>query len=141
MRSPFRACVTACAVAALTVLTGCATFQADLAKVNVFANTYGPLIGKDIIMVGNILVQAECSPGLASGSQVATNVLKVIAPNSSSAQTVQNILATNVQIAAQLCPLVSAIKTSVGNVPNVAPSQVVTAPAAPAAAVALPTRS
>jgi len=108
-------------------LAGCsgATFQSNLTKTNTWFNTYGPIIGKDIIMVSNILVQAECSPALASTTQVATNILKITAPNSSSAATVVNALNTNYAVAQQLCPLVSAIKASVGTVPNAAPSQVV----------------
>lgn len=113
-------------IGSLIFLTGCAGFQAGLDKVNVFANKYGPIIGKDTIMVANILVQAECSPALASASQVATNILNITAPTSDRANTVKTILATNVAVAQQLCPLVSAIKTQVGTVPNVAPSQTVT---------------
>lgn len=108
-------------------LAGCASFQTNLAKVNTFANTYGPIIGKDLIMVANILVQAECSPALAASSATASNILSVVAPNSSSAQTVKNVLSTNVAVAQQLCPLVSAIRTSVGTVPNGTPSQVIPA--------------
>ena len=108
-------------------LGGCATFQANLTKVNNFANTYGPIIGKDLIMVANILVQAECSPGLAAGSQVAGNILSIIAPNSSSIVTVRNVLNTNIQVAQQLCPLLASIKINSGAVPNGTPSQVIPA--------------
>ena len=108
---------------------GGARFQAGLTKTNDWFNKYGPIIGKDIIMVGNILVQAECSPALGAATASGTSVLKIVAPNSSSANTVANILQTNYQVAQQLCPLISAIRTSVGNVPNVAPSQVI--PASP----------
>lgn len=112
-------------IGSLIFLTGCASFQAGLNKVNVFANKYGPIVGKDIIMVANILVQAECSPAMVASSQVATNVLNIVAPTSDRANTVKTILATNVTIAQQLCPLVSAVKAQVGNVPNVTPSQTV----------------
>ncbi len=119
-------------VAALGLgLLGCtaAQFQADLTKVNLFATKYGPIVGKDIIMVANILVQAECSPALVPSTQVASNVLTIVAPNSSSANKVKSALQTNADIAAQLCPLVSAIKAQVGPVPSTAvPSQVVTLP-------------
>lgn len=106
-----------------------AQFQSGLTKTNTWFNTYGPIIGKDLIMVENILVQAECSPALGSVNQTTTNVLKIVAPNSSSAQTVSNVLQTNYAVAQQLCPLISSIKTSVGTVPNGTPSQVI--PASP----------
>ena len=80
-------------------------------------------------MIANILVQAECSPGLAAGSQVAANILKIVAPDSSSVTTVSNVLNTNIQVANQLCPYVASIKATVGNVPNGTPSQVI--PASP----------
>ena len=110
-------------------LAGCSTaqFQTNLTKVNTFANTYGPIVGKDLLMIANILVQAECSPGLAAGSTVAGNVLSIIAPHSSSVSTVTNILNTNVQVAAQLCPFIVALKASVGTVPAGTPSQVIPA--------------
>lgn len=110
-------------------LAGCSTaqFQTNLTKVNTFANTYGPIVGKDLLMIANILVQAECSPGLAAGSTVAGNVLSIIAPNSSSVSKVTNILNTNVQVAAQLCPFIVALKASVGTVPAGTPSQVIPA--------------
>jgi len=115
-------------------LAGCTTaqqakFQSDLTAVNTFANKYGPIVGKDLLMIANILVQAECSPGLAAGSQVAANILKIVAPNSSSVTTVSNVLNTNIQVANQLCPYVASIKATVGNVPNGTPSQVI--PASP----------
>ena len=109
-------------------LASCASFQANLTKANNFANLYFPVIGKDLIMIANILVQAECSPGLASGSQVAGNVLSIIAPNSSSIVTVRNVLNTNVQVAQQLCPLLLSIKINSGAVPNGTPTQVIPAP-------------
>ena len=110
-------------------LAGCSTaqFQTNLTKVNTFANTYGPIVGKDLLMIANILVQAECSPGLAAGSTVAGNVLSIIAPNSSSVSKVTNILNTNIQVAAQLCPFIVALKASVGTVPAGTPSQVIPA--------------
>lgn len=118
------------AVVLALALAGCSTaqqakFQTGLTNVNNWANKYGPVIGKDIIMVANILVQAECSPALGAATSTVSNVLLITAPNSSSAQTVGNVLATNYAVAQQLCPLISTIKTSVGNVPNIAPSQTV----------------
>jgi hypothetical protein len=112
----------------LLVLAGCTNFQSNLTKANTWANTYGPIIGKDLIMVANILVQAECSPALGTTTATAQNILKVVAPNSSSAQTVGNVLASNYAVAQQLCPLIASIKTSVGAVPNGTPSQVIPGP-------------
>jgi hypothetical protein len=80
----------------------------------------------------NILVQAECSPAMGFASQAASNILKITAPSSSSAAQVQDILATNQAVAAQLCPLVSAIQASIGAVPSQ------TIPATVAAAVTAP---
>lgn len=132
----------ACLIALAVSLAGCITtnpdgtktnvsagaaFQTGLTNTNTWFNTYGPLIGKDLIMVANILVQAECSPGLAAGSQVAGNVLSIIAPNSSSIATVRNVLTTNLEVAQQLCPLLLAIKINAGAVPNGTPSQVIPA--------------
>ena len=114
------------AIALVLPLAACAQFQSDLTNLNIFANKYGPLIGKDIIMVANILVQAECSPGLASGSAVAGNILNIVAPNSTNVAKVVNALNTNVQVANQLCPALAAIKGAVGAVPNVSPTQTVT---------------
>ena len=106
-------------------LTGCATVQSDLQKINVFANKYGPLIGRDLIIVGNILVQAECSPGLASGTVVAGNILNIIAPNSNNVSKVVSALNTNVQVANQLCPLVASVKGTVASIPAGTPTQTV----------------
>lgn len=123
------AVIVLCGLAVASCAGGAARFQSGLEKTNAWVTKYGPIIGKDIIMVANILVQAECSPALGSATATVTNVLKIVAPTSSKAQTVGNVLATNYQVAQELCPLISAIKTSVGSVPNVAPSQVV--PASP----------
>lgn len=113
------------ALLTLVGLTSCAQFQSGLTKTNTWFNKYGPIIGKDIIMVANILVQAECSPALGAATQTGQKVLKIVAPSSSSASTVANALQTNYDVAQQLCPLVASIRASVGSVPNVAPSQVV----------------
>ena len=129
------------AALALLALAGCtgAQFQSGLTKTNTWFNTYGPIIGRDLIMVSNILIRAECSPGLASASGAASNVLNVVAPNSRTAQTVKDVLSTNVDITNQLCPLVASIRATVGTVPAGTPSQVVTAPIATAPATVLPT--
>jgi hypothetical protein len=113
-------------LASTLALAGC-NVTTGITNTNAWFNKYGPIIGKDLIMVANILVTAECSPALAPTSQVATNILTITAPNSGSASKVKNVLATNVEVAQQLCPLVSAIKAQVGNVPNGTPSQVVPA--------------
>lgn len=122
----------ACALVLGALLAGCSTtqvskFQTGLTNFNAKVDQYAPVVGKDLLMVANILIQAECSPALSSASAVATNILTITAPNSSSAQTVQNVLATNAAVAAQLCPLVSAIRAQVGAVPKGLPSQVISA--------------
>lgn len=106
-------------------LAGCASLTAKLTAFDNSVNKYAPVIGKDLIMVADILVTAECSPATKTASSVATNILKITAPNSKAATNVENALATNVQVADQLCPLVSAIKAGVGTVPAGIPSQVV----------------
>ena len=106
-------------------LSACANFSANLTKVDTAFRTYGPVIGRDIVMIADILVQAECSPLVAPVNATAANILTIVAPNSASAGHVKTVLTANAQVAAQLCPLVAAIKASVGQVPNVAPSQVV----------------
>lgn len=109
------------------MLAGCSGFQTFLTNANTQANTIFPLIGKDLIMVANILVQAECSPATPVAGQTLVNILKVVAPNSKSANEVQGILATNASVAAQLCPYVASIRASVGSVPVGVPSQVIAA--------------
>lgn len=104
-------------------------FQAGLTKVNIFATTYGPIVGKDLIMVSNIIVQAECSPLLGPATATAGNVLNIVAPNSSAAQKVGTALNTNFAVAQQLCPLVTAIAATVGKVPSGTPSQIIPTPA------------
>lgn len=108
-------------------LGGCAGFQGFLTNLNTNANQYSQLIGKDLIMIANILVTAECAPATQTAGQVAVNVLKIIAPNSKAANTVGNIMATNQAIAGQLCPFAAAIKASVGTVPSGVPTQVIPA--------------
>jgi hypothetical protein len=127
LAAPLAGCVTTNPDGTTTNISAGQAFQNGLTKADVFANKYGRIVGKDIIMVANILVIAECSPALGATTSTITNVLSIVAPNSSSAQTVGNVLSTNYQVAQQLCPLISAIKTSVGNVPNGNPTQVVPA--------------
>jgi hypothetical protein len=108
-------------------LGGCAGFNTWLTNFNNQVQQYAPIVGKDLIMVANILVQVECSPALSTGNQVASNILNVVAPNTKAAAQVANVLQINSQVAAQLCPFVSAIRAQVGKVPQGTPSQVVTA--------------
>lgn len=112
---------------------GCARVTAWLVKANSAINTYAPIVGKDLLMIANILVQAECSPIAAPAAGTVTNVLNIVAPNSASAAKVSSVLETNAAIAAQLCPFYAAIKTAVGQVPNGAPTQIIAVPTTPAA--------
>jgi hypothetical protein len=119
------------------VLAGC-TFDeamqkidASIGRTNAAVAKYAPVIGRDLIMVGNIIVTAECSPMTPIAGQEAGNLLRVIAPDSKTAEKVNGALARNTKIAAQLCPLVAAIQTGVGAVPKGAPSQVVAIEPAP----------
>lgn len=106
-------------------LAGCSGFNAWLTNFDNKVDQYAPIIGKDLIMVANILVQVECSPALPAAGQVASNVLNVVAPNTKAATQVANVLQINSQVAAQLCPFVTAIRAQVGAVPQGVPSQVV----------------
>lgn len=116
-----------------TSVAGCSSqsltkFQSGLVSFNDKVATYAPIVGKDILLVGNILVTAECSPAMGLASQAATNVLTITAPTSSSASKAESILATNMAIAQQLCPLVTAIQAQIGAVPAGAkPTQTVPA--------------
>lgn len=112
----------------LVILGGCATVDSWISSVNTTVEKYAPVVGRDLIMVANILVTAECSPAVTNGSaaSVTSNVLNIVAPNSKAASTVQSVLAVNSQVANQLCPYVGAIKAQVGAVPQGVPSQVVT---------------
>ena len=114
-------------------LAGCASLTAKLTAFDNSVNKYAPVVGKDLIMVADILVTAECAPATSAASVAATNILKITAPTSKAATNVENALATNQQVAAQLCPLVSAIKTGVGAVPAGNPSQVIAIPVAASA--------
>ena len=107
-------------------LTGC-NATATLQGIDASVRQYAPIIGKDLLLVGDIVVQAECSPALAASTQTAVNVLTVIAPSSAKAQRAQTILQTNVRVAAELCPLVTAIQAKVGSVPAGVPTQTVQA--------------
>jgi hypothetical protein len=114
------------AVVLCVSLGGCSGFNTWLTNFNNQVQTYAPIIGKDLIMVANILVQVECSPALPTANQVASNVLNIVAPNTRAASQVAGVLQVNSQVAAQLCPFVSAIRAKVGPVPQGTPSQVVT---------------
>jgi hypothetical protein len=107
------------------MLSGCAALQNDLSEINVFANKYGPIIGRDLLMIANILVQAECSPLNPAATAVAGNILNIVAPDSPSAAKVGAVLAANAAVAQQLCPLVASIRAVPGLVPAGTPSQVV----------------
>jgi hypothetical protein len=100
-----------------------------ITRTNAAVAKYAPVVGRDLLLVGNILVTAECSPLVGVGTQTTKNVLKITAADSKAAAKVQGALDTNLQVAAELCPLVAQIKTQVGAVPSGMPSQVVAAPA------------
>lgn len=106
-------------------LTGCAALDKRLTELQSTVHKYAPIVGKNLLKVGDILITAECSPLTPiAGSQV-TDVLNIVAPNSTAAGTVKTFFQTNAAVAQQLCPLVSAIKASVGAVPNGTPSQTI----------------
>lgn len=107
--------------------TGRIDWTASITKADQTVRTYAPIIGKNLLMIGDILVQAECSPALSASSQTAVNILSIVAPTSAKAATVQSALQTNVKVAAELCPLVQAIQAKVGTVPAGVPVQTIPA--------------
>lgn len=108
------------------VLAGCAQVDRSLTRLSNFSNKYAPLIGKDLILVGNIIVQAECSPAIIPVTAQAISILNIVAPSSRAAQTVTGILQKNADITQKLCPLVASIRATVGPVPqNAVPVAVV----------------
>jgi type IV pilus biogenesis protein CpaD/CtpE len=117
--------------AAALALSGCADPQKSLTRLDNFTSKYAPLIGRDLIMVANIIVRAECSPGVAPATAQAISVLNIVAPSNSAAQIVISALQGNAAVTQRLCPLVASIQATIGAVPqNVVPSQIV--PSTPA---------
>ena len=116
-------------------LGGCVSITSWLQNVDNTVNTYAPIVGKDILLVGDILITAECSPVTSVSTQVAENILNIVAPNSAAASTVQNFFVLNTAVASQLCPFVQAIKASVGSVPSGTPTQTIVVPPAQKAAL------
>jgi hypothetical protein len=119
--------VTILAMAMLASVSACNTVTNAINTVNTAVTKYAPVVGSDLVLVGNILVSLECSPATPVIGTVATNILTIIAATSGAADAVAVVLATNTAVAAQLCPLVSAIKASVGSVPTGNPTQVIPA--------------
>ncbi|MDB5596303.1 MAG: hypothetical protein JWM36_3264 [Hyphomicrobiales bacterium] len=114
-------------------LVGCASLDAQITKFNTAVNKYAPIIGRDILMIGNIIVTAECSPAVVPATAQAISILNIVAPTSNAAQTVTAILQTNADVTQRICPLVASIKATVGAVNQMQmPSQVI--PATPVAA-------
>jgi hypothetical protein len=91
-------------------------------RANIAASKYLPIVGKDLLAIGNIIVQAECSPILNPATNATEIAISLVAPNSSAASTAQAALTTNQAVAAALCPLYKSIVASVGPVPASAPS-------------------
>jgi hypothetical protein len=102
--------------------------DASIGRTNAAVAKYGPVLGRDLIMLGNIIVTAECSPLTPVAGKEAGNLLHVVAPDSKTAAAVSAFLDRNAAVTQQLCPLVAAIQTQVGAVPKGTPSQVVAEP-------------
>jgi hypothetical protein len=111
--------VTILSLALLTSVSACSTVSSS----GTTSSTTSA--GSTLIEVGNVLVDVECSSLTPVVGSVASNILNIIAPNSTAADLVSTVLATNTTIAAKLCPAVAAIKASVGTVPAGTPTQVV----------------
>ena len=85
-------------------------------------------VESELVSVGGMIVSAECSPQLSADGTVLVNILKIVAPDANTANTVSGILSTNQAVATQLCPLVQAVEASVGTVPSGTPVTVTTTP-------------
>ena len=109
------------------VLSGCnlTSLTNNLTQIDTAVKQYAPLVGKDLILIGDIAVTAYCSPLINATGQVTSNILNIVAPNSSTATGINDVLTKNSQIAAQLCPLVKSIQVVVGTVPTGTPSQTI----------------
>ena len=107
-------------------LASCSTLEKRLTEFDSTIHKYAPIVGKNLLLVGDILITAECSPLTPVAGNQASNILNIVAPNTSAATTVKNFFVTNSAVADELCPLVSAIRAGVGTVPKGSPSQVIT---------------
>jgi len=96
--------------------------SANINHANLVMAKYAPLVGKDLLAIGSIIVQAECSPILNPATNATEQALKILAPNNAAAASAASALETNAAVAATLCPLYQSIVTAVGNVPTSAPS-------------------
>lgn len=103
-------------------LSGCAT---QLQRVDNWFKTYAPLVGENLILIGDIAVRAECSTTSQLVGGLAISVLKIVAKSYDEADYAAAALEANAAVAAQLCPAVAAIRASVGKVPAGIPSQVI----------------
>lgn len=111
------------AVALILPLAGCDP-TATLSNIDASVQKYAPIVGKNLVKVGDILVQAECSP-LNGAATASARALALKAPNRADVTRAADAMAANLNVAQQLCPLVAAIQTSVGAIPVGSPSIVV----------------
>jgi len=114
--------VLALATAATVGFAGCtssqvATFQKDLTSFSAGVATYAPIVGKDLVMIGQDIVLFECAPFASTASSALVNIINLTVSNQAAATRATNALATNTAVAAQLCPLYQTIKASIGSVP------------------------
>lgn len=93
-----------------------------------------PIVGKDVILLGDALVQIECSPAMQLLANGATAAIAVTGSTNSTALTAQSYLQNNAKIAAALCPVYQGVRASivaqVAPLPTSTPSQVISVPAA-----------
>jgi type IV pilus biogenesis protein CpaD/CtpE len=108
-------------------LAGCAVLDKRIAELQSTVHRYAPIVGKNLLRVGDILITAQCSAIVPAGIQTADNILNIVAPNSAASIAVKAFFVTNSAITAQLCPFVTSVKASVGNVPNGTPVQTIAA--------------
>lgn len=107
------------------VTTGLTNFNAAVGRI-------APVVGKDVILLGDALVQIECSPAVQLATQGVTAAIAVTGTSSTTATKAVSYLQGNAQIAAALCPVYQGIKQSivaqVGALPTSTPSQSIPVP-------------
>lgn len=115
--------IIALSLASLLMLSGCSSFNAQQFR-------------QRMVDIGDVIIAIECTPVQAAITTVTSNVLTIVAPDSKTANNIKNYLEIHRQVAEQLCPLVVAIRATVGNVDqNTVPDSIVAVDSATKAAL------
>lgn len=121
-----------------SILAGCtyAEFKANLGSLSVNIGNFNkevaeiaPVVGKDLVLLGDTLVQIECSPAMQVTTSGIVAAIGITAPSDAAAGKAVAYLQTNAQLAAALCPIYQGIKASivaqVAKIPAGAPKETV----------------